>query len=327
MFKSAQTGYESYYQMLSDTVRMDAYREAIHRCIQPGDVVVDLGAGTGILGIWALQAGAAHVYAIEQTDAIDLARQIANANGFSDKISFIQANSLEVELEHQADVLVSETLGSFAIDENLLRFLPDARRRFLKPGGRMLPSALRLFAAPVDAPQTWNKLDFWRQQPGGVDFSPAFELFSRKILIESVKPTQLLSEATELESVDLATWEHSDYQWRGYFSLQRKGMIHGMAGWFEAELAGKWLGTAPGQPDTHWKQAFFPFRDPIHVIRGDVLDWQVSIAGIATQADHTQIDYHYRCTQLANEIPAGKPGRNEPCPCGSGRKYKRCCGG
>ncbi len=21
-----------------------------------------------------------------------------------------------------------------------------------------------------------------------------------------------------------------------------------------------------------------------------------------------------------------KPGRNEPCPCGSGKKYKKCCG-
>ena len=326
MFKSAQTGYESYYQMLSDGVRMDAYREAIHKCVKPGDIVVDLGAGTGILGMWALQAGAGHVYAIEQTDAIDLAREIARANGYLDKMTFIQANSLDTELEQKADVLVSETLGSFAIDENLLQFMPDARRRFLKPGGCMLPSALRLYAAPVDAPQAWNKIDFWRQPQGGIDFSPAFELFSRKILIESIEPAQLLSEAAELETVDLVAWDDSAYQWRGYFPIQRKGVIHGMTGWFEAELAGKWLTTAPGRPATHWKQAFFPFREPIHVIRGDVLDWQISVAGVAAQADHTNISYQYRCTQTANEIITGKPGRNQPCPCGSGLKYKRCCG-
>ena len=23
---------------------------------------------------------------------------------------------------------------------------------------------------------------------------------------------------------------------------------------------------------------------------------------------------------------AGQPGRNDPCPCGSGKKYKKCCG-
>ena len=26
------------------------------------------------------------------------------------------------------------------------------------------------------------------------------------------------------------------------------------------------------------------------------------------------------------EIPAQKVGRNEPCPCGSGKKFKNCCG-
>ncbi|MDY3365198.1 MAG: SEC-C metal-binding domain-containing protein [Prevotella sp.] len=25
-------------------------------------------------------------------------------------------------------------------------------------------------------------------------------------------------------------------------------------------------------------------------------------------------------------ITAEKIGRNEPCPCGSGKKYKKCCG-
>ncbi|WP_373280656.1 SEC-C metal-binding domain-containing protein, partial [Methylomonas koyamae] len=26
-----------------------------------------------------------------------------------------------------------------------------------------------------------------------------------------------------------------------------------------------------------------------------------------------------------NSNPLAKPGRNEACPCGSGRKYKHCC--
>ena len=34
-----------------------------------------------------------------------------------------------------------------------------------------------------------------------------------------------------------------------------------------------------------------------------------------------------RC-RLGSAIPPGaKPGRNDPCPCGSGKKFKRCCGG
>jgi precorrin-6B methylase 2 len=326
MFQAAQTGYQNYYQMLSDKVRMESFRKAIQKSVRRGDVVVDLGAGTGILGIWALQAGASRVYAIEQSDSIELAREIAKVNGCVDRIDFIKANSLEVELDQKADVLVSETLGSFAIDENLLRFLPDARQRLLKPGGRILPSALRLFAAPVEAPEIWDKVDFWHRRPGGVDFSPAFELFSRKILIETVEHRQLLSTTAELESIELDAWQSSEYRWRGYFHIQRKGILHGVAGWFEAELAGQWLSTAPDHPKTHWKQAFFPFREPISVVRGDVLDWSVHVTGLGSEADHTRIDYQYRCTQLANEMARQNPGRNRPCPCGSERKYKKCCG-
>ena len=28
----------------------------------------------------------------------------------------------------------------------------------------------------------------------------------------------------------------------------------------------------------------------------------------------------------APQVKAAKPGRNDPCPCGSGQKYKKCCG-
>ncbi|HFD81199.1 MAG TPA: methyltransferase domain-containing protein [Gammaproteobacteria bacterium] len=326
MFQSAQVGYDHYYRMLSDRVRMEAFRSAIRRSVRPGDTVVDLGAGTGILGIWALQAGARRVHAIEQTEAIELARQIARANGVEDRIEFIRANSLEVELPEPADLLVSETLGSFALDENLLRFLPDARDRLLKPGGRLLPGAIRMFVAPAEAPQSYAKVAFWRDRPGGVDFSPAFDLFAGKIMVEGIRPAQLLSAPAELEPVDLAGWQGDGYQWRGYLQMRRAGTVHGMAGWFEAELAGETLSTAPDRPATHWKQAFFPFREPIRVVRGDVLDWAVEVGGLGPSSDHTRIDYRYRCTQLANEAQAGKPGRNAPCPCGSGRKYKKCCG-
>ena len=82
----AQQGYEHYYGMLSDKVRMQAYRDAIFNTVKSGDVVVDLGAGTGLLGIWAIQAGASKVYAIEKTSAINLAKEIARVNNCLDKI-------------------------------------------------------------------------------------------------------------------------------------------------------------------------------------------------------------------------------------------------
>ena len=171
----AQQGYEHYYGMLADKVRMQAYRDAIFKTVRSGDVVVDLGAGTSLLSIWAIQAGASKVYAIEKTNAIELAKEIAKANHCLDKIEFINKNSMDVELPEKANVLISETLGSFGIDENTLQFTIDARNRFLQQGGIILPQSLELFVAPVEDKNTYDKLDFWRQIPD-INFSPAFNL-------------------------------------------------------------------------------------------------------------------------------------------------------
>jgi len=326
-FRAAQVEYSNYYQMLSDHIRMQAFHKAISRMIKPGDIVIDLGAGTGVLGIWALQAGAARVYAIEQTDAIALAREIARVNGCSDRMEFIQDNSMNVTLPQRANAIVSETLGSFAVDENMLESITDARDRLLVDGAVLIPNAIELFAAPVGNQDLYEKIDFWRQFPG-IDFSPAFELFSRKIMVESVSPDDLLADPIRLQPVDLNGWQGGSYSSRSYFPICRAGIIHGMAGWFSAMLCdGVQINTAPDHAGTHWKQAFFPFHDPIRVMRGDVLDWSVEVSGISPGSDHSRISYQYRCTQIHHEIQGQRVGRNEPCPCESGLKFKNCCGG
>jgi predicted RNA methylase len=324
----AQTGYENYYQMLSDRIRMDAYRKAIFNTVKQGDIVVDLGAGTGLLGIWALQAGAAKVYVIEKTDAINLAKEIAVANKCTDKMVFINKNSMDVDLPEPADVLISETLGSFGIDENTLQFTSDARDRFLIKDGIMIPQIIELFVAPLDDANTYHKIDFWRHIPN-IDFTPAFDLFSRKIMVESVNPKGLLANPTCIGVINFNNSIGYNFNSRDYIHIKKSGTIHGVAGWFRTILCeGIEISTAPGNPETHWKQAFFPFNTSIDVIAGDILDWAISIGSKEINSDDTQISYEYRCTQLKNEsdkTSKSNIGRNNKCPCGSGTKYKNCC--
>ena len=108
--------------MLRDQVRCEAFRKALAETITPGCAVLDIGAGTGILSLFAAQAGARVVYAIERTDTAEIARRLVLENGLEDKIKIFQSDMESVEIPEKVDVIVSEWLGGYGIDENLLPY-------------------------------------------------------------------------------------------------------------------------------------------------------------------------------------------------------------
>src|SRR5204863_7107587 len=107
---------DEHRQYLSDGTRVTALSAAIERVVKPGAVVVDLGAGTGILGLLACRAGARRVYSIEAGGMIELAREIARANGFEDRIVFVKGLSTQVDLPEKADVLIADQIGRFGFE-------------------------------------------------------------------------------------------------------------------------------------------------------------------------------------------------------------------
>lgn len=132
--------------MVLDERRTAPLRRAIRRVVRPGDVVVDLGAGIGLLTFEALAQGARRVYAIEvEGQSLHVARWLAKRSGLSSKIGFFPDHSFNIDLPEKADVLISETIGAAAFDENFLATLIDAKKRFLKRGGRIIPSCVELW--------------------------------------------------------------------------------------------------------------------------------------------------------------------------------------
>ena len=97
-----------YGKMIQDRIRTSAYQQALARAMKPGDVVVDLGAGTGLFTLHACRLGAKLVHAIEPNPIIQVAREIVQANGFSDRVVFHQAMSFDVELPQPANVVVTD---------------------------------------------------------------------------------------------------------------------------------------------------------------------------------------------------------------------------
>lgn len=301
-FRKTLSLFDDYYEMIADDVRMSAYAAAIERVVRPGDVVIDLGAGLGILSFLAVRAGASRVYAIEKSDAIELARRVAVHNGLDDRITFLAATSRDVtldQLERPADVLLSETLGSFAVDENTLEFTIDCRDRLLAAGARLLPSALRLWLAPVTAPRERERVERWRDVHG-IDYQPALDQILGRMSIAEITEPQLLAEPQIYEHIELATATTGNLEHRLRFDIARAGTLHGLAGWFEAQLCeGVMIETAPDVAPTHWKQALFPFETSLDVVPGDYIDLVLRVTPRPDDSDNTLISYDYFCSQIS----------------------------
>jgi hypothetical protein len=138
--------------MLHDDARVAAYLAAIAEVVRPGDVVIDLGTGTGILAVAAARAGARHVYAIEESAIADVAAQVFEDNGVADRVTLLRGHSTQLTLPERASVLVTETLGNDPLDEGILVYLEDARRRLLTQDARLIPSKLTLVVQALEVP-------------------------------------------------------------------------------------------------------------------------------------------------------------------------------
>jgi type I protein arginine methyltransferase len=136
--------------MLADYVRTGTYQKAFVNNSPDfeGKVVLDVGTGTGILSFFALQAGAQKVYAIDASDSVLIAKKLADANGYGNRIVIIKGKIEEVELPEKVDIIVSEPIGFLLVHERMLESFVVARDRFLKPGGLMMPTTGSIVICP-----------------------------------------------------------------------------------------------------------------------------------------------------------------------------------
>ncbi|HEY9300449.1 MAG TPA: 50S ribosomal protein L11 methyltransferase, partial [Phormidium sp.] len=147
-----------YGSMIADKGRMDAYVKALRQTVKPDSVVVDIGTGTGIFALLACQFGARKVYAIEPSDAIQVAKEIAAKNGYGDRIIFIQDISTKVKLPEFADVIISDIRGMLPLFQQHIPAIIDARKRLLAEGGIIIPQRDILWAAVVEVPHLYSRI-------------------------------------------------------------------------------------------------------------------------------------------------------------------------
>ena len=287
---------------LTDTgSRLDQYARAIARVVQPGDVVVDLGAGTAILSFLACRAGARRVYAIEASDAFAYGEMLAKASGYDDRVQVIRGSSSQVILPERADAIVGDIHDTFGLQATGLGSWIDARERFLRPGGAIIPSSVQLFVAPVEATDLYRRtVDVWCQQIHGIDVSPIRTLAVNQQYPARFSREQLIATPSPLATIALASTTAVHVSGTAQVTATRHATIHGLCGSFVTTLAdGIEMSNTPGHCDTtNFAQAFFPIDVPHAIGEGDCLAMHID------SFDGTQLRWQVEITPHSGASPA-----------------------
>ena len=269
--------FEVHRTMIRDRVRTEAFRRAINSVVRPGDIVLDVGAGSGILSVFAARAGAAAVYAVERTSIAVLAEQLAAANEVAETVHVIHGDITDIELPEQVDVIVSEWLGGFGIDEGMLVPVIAARDRWLKPGGAMIPHSVTAWTALVHDRYLADTIEFLREHPFGLRLEVLVEKTVNEIIYSGTfrhleegdrrsEPRQLWTTDADRIPVEQAQAPHEA---EILLPVHDHGTANALALWFSAELApGISLSVGPGDPPTHWGMTTAPLRSPVELKPG-----------------------------------------------------------
>lgn len=269
----------AYGFMIADSVRIESYAEALRRAVTGDSVVLDLGAGTGILSLLAARYGARKVFAVEPADAIEVARQAAAANGLADRIEFFQDLSTRLTLPEKADIVICDLRGRLPFLGNNMAAIADARDRLMKPGGILIPRRDVVRVALVEAEAAWREnLDHWDKY--GFDMSAARRIVTNTIgwKVSDLKGENLISGPRTWAEIDYLTVSDSDFAAKLELEIERAGVAHGLSVWFDTMLLDEVRFSNAPDSDRRAKvygSSFFPLSEPVAVNRGDTVSLRI----------------------------------------------------
>jgi predicted RNA methylase len=243
--------------LLSHKSRIRKFKQAIEREIKPGDYVIDIGTGTGILAILAAQQGA-RVTAIDaNSESLRYAKQAASMNNVDDRIEFVHSHFLDFKSKDKADAVICEMLSSVMLIEQQIPASHYARKNLLKREGKLIPEEVQLYVMPVENEILWNR------------FSIEEMKFPRLPQTALRGQSIYLADLQKLVTIDLTEDTHKPVQIETVleFDVVQKGTVHGLLGMFEATLCqGIRLTMEDG-----WRDLFLPLTESKDVEIGEHL--------------------------------------------------------
>lgn len=264
----------SYGRMMADTIRMDAYTRALRRHITSDSVVLDIGAGTGIFSLLACKLGARKVYAVEYNDAIQVGREIAGENRYADRIEFIQADTRDISLPEQVNIIIADLRGTVPYFGGLVSVIADARERFLAPNGIIIPQTDRMWITLVDAPDIYRRqIQPWEDNDFGLSMQAVQRSLANTITKVRFKPEHLITRPQQWAMLDYRSETNphvtADLTW----TMERDCEVHGLAVWFDSQVADDiQYSNEPGKTELIYGQGFLPWSEPANLTVGDSVE-------------------------------------------------------
>ncbi|KAL1072646.1 hypothetical protein V6Z11_D11G167100 [Gossypium hirsutum] len=282
-------------EMLKDVVRTKTYQNVIYRnkFLFQNKVVLDVGAGTGILSLFCAKAGAAHVYAVECSHMADMAKQIVETNGLPDVVTVLKGKIEEIELPvAKVDIIISEWMGYFLLFENMLNTVLYARDKwlflFLHPcqvdDEVVLPDEASLYLTAIeDAEYKDDKIEFWNNVYG-FDMSCIKKQAMMEPFVNTVDQKQIVTNCHLLKTMDISKMVPGDASFTASFKLiaERDDYIHAFVAYFDVSFTKchKLMGfsTGPRSRATHWKQTVLYLEDVLTICEGETIIGSMTVA-------------------------------------------------
>ncbi len=266
-----------HFAMLNDGERAASYDLALATFLRPNMHVLDIGCGSGLLGMLAAKHGAAHVTSCEAVPEIaEVARRIVATNGYADRVNVVAKISTELrvaaDLPRRADLLVTEIVDCGLVGEGILPTLRHAREHLLGEGGTIIPRAATVYATLIES-EDIRRLNVVTSSRG-LDVRLFNELSSRLYfpVRSHTWPYTFLSPAATAFEVDFLTDPLEPTTREVVFTAKQSGTCHAVMFWFDMELVpGVSLRNQPGDYKTHWMQAVQCIDRPFGVRAGETI--------------------------------------------------------
>ncbi|KAJ6256293.1 Apyrase [Drechslerella dactyloides] len=296
------SGNDIHETMLKDTVRTESYRDFIYdnKHIFQGKTVLDVGCGTGILSMFCARAGAAKVFAVDNSDIIDKARENVFENDLGNIITCIRGKVEEITLPvKKVDIIVSEWMGYCLLYEAMLDSVLYARDKYLAPDGLMVPSECRLMVAAMHDSDYMNDNVYFWNNVYGFRMSAMKERVREDVVIAHLKPESLASEPVAFLNLPLHTITAKELVFTKPFEVEIKENVESLDAFVvyfdnyfatsrnqtisEIARAETWNGeglaftTGPGGKETHWRQGVLIVQDGAGLLKaGQKISGEVS---------------------------------------------------